>query len=149
MKKLLIILLVLLLLGGGGFAAWWFYLRPDPDAPPPPPPPPTYSSINIPEKGNDSLGITVIKNGKATAHFYFRIMLIFDDPKKQARVQQDLPAITNDLIIELHNLLARKLVEESNYDINLLQAQLQKVCDRRFGPGVVNQISIANMEQAD
>ena len=147
MKKILIILLVLLLLGGGGGAAWWFYFRPDPNAPPPPPPPPELSEIRIPEKANDALGINVIKNGKTASHFYFRLTLIFDDPKKRERAQQMLPEITNDLIIELHSLLARKLVEESGYDPDLIQRQLQKVCDRRLGPGVVDQVTISNMEK--
>jgi hypothetical protein len=45
--------------------------------------------------------------------------------------------------------MARKLVEESKYDFNLIQQQLQKVCDRRLGPGVVNQVTVTNMEQAE
>jgi hypothetical protein len=149
MKKLLIILVVLLLLGGGGGAAWWFYFRADPNAPPPPPPAPTLSQLTIPVKGTDSVTISVIKNGKVVKHFFFRFVLIFDDPKKRDRAKELLPALTNDFIVELHTLLTRKLVEESKYDIDLLQGQLQKVCDRRLGPGVVNQVSIANMEQAE
>ena len=149
MKKLLIILVVLLLLGGGGFAAWWFYLRADPDAPPPPPPPPEYSQLTIPEKAEDSLVINIVKNGKVEKHFFFRFTLIFDAPEKREKASKLMPALINDFNAELHGLMARKLVEESKYDPNLIQQQLQKVCDRRLGPGVVYQVSVTNMEQAE
>jgi flagellar FliL protein len=149
MKKLLIILVVLLLLGGGGAAAWWFYFRTDPDAPPPPPPPPELSQLTIPEAPDDSLVINVIKNGKVEKHFFFRFTLIFDAPDKRDKASKLMPELINDFNEELHGLMARKLVEESKYDPNLIQKQLQKVCDRRLGPGVVNQVSISNMEQAE
>ena len=149
MKKLLIILVVLLLLGGGGFAAWWFYLRTDPNAPPPPPPPPEYTQLTIPEKADDSLVINIVKNGKVEKHFFFRFTLLFDAPEKREKASKLMPALINDFNAELHGLMARKLVEESKYDPNLIQQQLQKVCDRRLGPGVVYQVSVTNMEQAE
>jgi flagellar FliL protein len=149
MKKVLIILVVLLLLGGGGGAAWWFYFRKDPNAPQPPPPPPPLTQLNIPMDPRDALTIPVIKDGKVVKHFYFRLTLIFDDPKNRDKTSPFMPALTNDFIVELSELLPRKLVEESNYDPNLIQKQLQKVCDRRLGPGVVTQVSIANIEQGE
>jgi flagellar protein FliL len=149
MKKILIILVVLLLLGGGGGAAWWFYFRKDPNAAPPPPPPPELSQLSIPIRADDSLTISVIKDGKVTRHFFFRFNLIFDDPKNRDKASKVLPALTNDFVIELSQLLTRKLVEESNYSADIIQSQLQKVCDRRLGPGVVRQVSIANIEQAE
>jgi hypothetical protein len=149
MKKLLIILLVLLLLGGGGFAGWWFYLRADPNAPPPPPPPPEYSQLTIPEKAEDALVINIVKNGKIEKHFFFRFTLLFDDPEKRDKASKLLPALINDFNIELHGLMARKLVEESKYSPDLIQAQLKKVCERRLGAGTLYQVSITNMEQAE
>jgi flagellar basal body-associated protein FliL len=149
MKKLLIILVVLLLLGAGGGAAWWFYFRAAPVAAPPEQAVPTLSQLTIPSRPDDALTISVIKNGQVVRHFFFRFTLIFDDPKKRDLANRVMPALINDFIVELHALLARKLVEESNYDPNLIQAQLQKVCDRRLGPGVVSEVSIANMEQAE
>jgi len=149
MKKILIILLVLLLLAGGGGAAWWFYFRKDPNAPPPPPPVPQLSQLTIPIDPRDALTISVIKDDKVQSHFFFKITLIFDDPANRDKTSRVLPALTNDFVVELSQLLARKLVEDSNYDPNLIQAQLQKVCDRRMGKGVVTQVSIANMEQAE
>jgi hypothetical protein len=149
MKKLLIILIVLLLLGVGGFAAWWFYLRTDPNAPPPPPKAPELSQLTIPERADDSLVINVIKNGKIEKHFFFRFTLIFDAPEKREKASRLMPALINDFNAELHGLMARKLVEESKYDPNLIQQQLQKVCDRRLGAGTVYQVSVTNMEQAE
>ena len=149
MKKLLIILVVLLLLGGGGFAAWWFYLRADPNAPPPPPPPPELSTLTIPERTDDALVINVIKNGKIERHYFFRFSLMFNAPDKRDKASKLMPALINDFNAELHGLMARKLVEESKYDFNLIQQQLQKVCDRRLGAGVVNQVTVTNMEQAE
>jgi flagellar FliL protein len=148
MKKVLIILIVLLLLGGGGGAAWWFYLRKDPNAPPPPPPAPELTQLAIPPDPNDSMTVSVIKNGQIERAFFFRFALTFDDPKKQEKAKQFLPALVNDFQVELHTLLARKIVEDSNYNIDLLQQQLQRVCDQRLGPGVVYKVSIVNMEQA-
>jgi flagellar basal body-associated protein FliL len=147
MKKILILVVVLLLLGGGGGAAWWFYFRTDPNAPPPPPPTPELTQLTIPMRPDDSLTISIIKDGKVPRHFYFRFALIFDDPKNREKAQQFLPALTNDFVVELSQLLSRKLMEESNYNPNIIQAQLQKVCDRRLGKGIVTQVSISNMEQ--
>lgn len=146
MKKLLIILLVLLLLGGGGAAAWWFYFRTDPDAPPPPPKPAEFLPLPLPGE-KEVLVINVIKNGKVEKHFFFRLTLIFDAAEKREKASKLMPALVNDFNEELHGLLARKLVEESKYDPILIQNQLQKVCDRRLGPGVVSQVRIDNMEQ--
>ncbi len=149
MKKLVIILVVLLLLGGGGAAAWWFYFRTDPNAAPPPPKLPELSQLTIPEKADDSLVVNVIKNGKIEKHFFFRFTLIFDAPEKRDKATKLMPALINDFNQELHGLIARKLVEESKYDPDLIQNQLQKVCDRRLGPGIVQQVSVTNMEQAE
>jgi flagellar basal body-associated protein FliL len=147
MKKLLIILVVLLILGGGGAAVWWFYFRTDPNAPPPPAPPPEYSTLTIPEDGKNSLVINVVKNGKVEKHFFIVITLMFDAPDKREKASKLMPALINDVNQELHGLMARKLVEESRYDPNLIQKQLQKVCDRRLGPGVVYQVSVTNLEE--
>jgi flagellar FliL protein len=149
MKKLLIVLVVLLPLGGGGGAVWWFYFRTPPDLPPPAPPLPQLTQLTIPIRPDDSLTISVIKDGKVTKHFFFRFTLIFDDPKNRDKANLVMPALTNDFVIELSQLLTRKLVEESNYDPDIIQSQLQKVCDRRLGKGVVTQVSIANIEQHD
>ncbi len=110
---------------------------------------PELSQLTIPEKADDSLVINVIKNGKIEKHFFFRFTLIFDAPEKRDKATKLMPALINDFNQELHGLIARKLVEESKYDPDLIQNQLQKVCDRRLGPGTVQQVSVTNMEQAE
>ena len=149
MKKLLIILVVLLILGGGGAAAWWFYFRTDPNAPPPPPPPPEYSTLTIPEDGKNPLVVNVVKNGKVEKHFFIIITLMFDAADKREKASKLMPALVNDVNQELHGLMARKLVEESKYDLDLIQQQLQRICDRRLGAGTVYKVSITNMEQQE
>jgi flagellar basal body-associated protein FliL len=151
MKKLLIILLVLLFLGGAA-AAWWFYFRTDPNAPPPPPEPKELSQLTIPERAEDSLVINVVKNDKIEKHFFFRFTLIFDAPEKRDKASKLMPALISDFNQELHGLIARRLVDEikdNSERINLIQKQLQKVCDRRLGPGIVSEVSVTNMEQAE
>lgn len=149
MKKLIIILVILLLLGGGAGAAWWFYFRPDAEAPTEAAPPPTLTQIIIPDNASSALSVSVIKNGKNQRTFFFRLTLIFDAPEKQAMAERMMPLLMNDINIELHVLMARKLVEESDFNQKFIEQRLKKVIDRRLGDGVVYQVSIANMEAAD
>lgn len=149
MKKLIIILVILLLLGGGAGAAWWFYFRPGAPVAEAVPAPPTLTQIIIPDKASSALSVSVIKNGKAQKTFFFRLTLIFDAPEKQAKAQRILPLLMNDINVELHVLMARKLVEESEFNQGFIEQRLKKVVDRRLGEGTVYQVSIANMEAAD
>jgi flagellar protein FliL len=149
MKKLIIILVILLLLGGGAGAAWWFYFRPDAEATTEAAPPPTLTQIIIPDNASSALSVSVIKNGKNQRTFFFRLTLIFDAPEKQATAERMMPLLMNDINIELHVLMARKLVEESDFNQKFIEQRLKKVIDRRLGDGVVYQVSIANMEAAD
>jgi hypothetical protein len=78
-----------------------------------------------------------------------RFTLMFDATEKRETVSKLMPVLINDFNQELHGLLARKLVEESKYDRVLIESQLQKLCDRRFGPSVVSQVRIDNMEEQE
>lgn len=144
MKKLLLILVLLLLLGGGAAAAWWFYLRKPDNAPPPPPPAPTLSKIDL-----ESLPISVIKNNRVARVFFIKLTLIFDDPKKQDKVEKIMPRLVDGFNVELHELLARKLVEESDYNNDLILLRLQEVSDRLMGPGTVYKVSIAAIDRQE
>lgn len=145
MKKLLLILVLLLLLGGGAAAAWWFYLRKPDNAPPPPPPVPTLSKIDI----EPPLPISVIKNNRVARVFYLKLTLIFDDPKKQDKVEKILPRLVDGFNVELHELLSRKLMEESDYNNDLIILRLQEVSDRLMGPGTVYKVSIAGIDRQE
>ena len=149
MKKLIIILVLLLLLGGGAGAAWWFLYRVDANAAPDAPLPPTLSQIIIPADAASSLSVSVIKNGRAQRTFFFRLTLIFDASEKQAKAEQMMPLLMNDINIELHVLMARKLVEESDFNQAFIEQRLKKVVDRRLGEGTVYRVSITNMEAVD
>ena len=144
MKKLLLILVLLLLLGGGGAAAWWFYLRKPDNAPPPPPPAPTLSKIDL-----DPLSISVIKNNHVERVFFIKLTLIFDSQSKHDKVQKILPRMIDGFNVELHELLSRKLMEESGYNTDLILMRLQEVSDRLAGPGTVMKVSLAGIDRQE
>jgi len=144
MKKLLLILVLLLLLGGGAAAAWWFYLRKPDNAPPPPPPAPTLSKVDL-----EPMPISVIKNNRVARVFYLKLTLIFDDPKKQDKVEKIMPRLVDGFNVELHELLSRKLMEESDYNNDLIIMRLQEVSDRLMGPGTVAKVSISGIDRQE
>ncbi|HEX6121472.1 MAG TPA: hypothetical protein VFZ03_18650 [Dongiaceae bacterium] len=145
MKKLLIVFVLLLLLGGGGgAAAWWFYFRspelPDDAAPAAP----QLSQIEL-----DTIPITVVRNGKPIYQFFFRIVLMFDDPLKMDRVQQELPAVYDAVTTELHQLLARKQVEQAGFEEPLIRQRLDKAVKARIGDDKIYKVSIRAMERME
>jgi hypothetical protein len=145
MKKLLIVFVLLLLLGGGGgAAAWWYYFR-TPDAPEDSgPATPQLSQIEL-----DTIPITVVRNGKPTYQFFFRIVLMFDDPLKMDQVQQELPVVYDAVTTELHTLLGRKQVEQGGFEEPLIRQRLDKVVKARIGEGKIYKVSIRAMERME
>jgi hypothetical protein len=141
MKKLLLILILLLLLGGGAGAAWWFYLRKPDNAPPPSP---TLTKIDL-----DPLAISVVKNNRVARVFFIKLTLIFDSSKKQEKVKLILPRLIDGFNVELHELLGRKLMEESDYNNDLMLVRLQGTADRLMGPATVTQITIVGVDRHD
>ncbi|HEY3147735.1 MAG TPA: hypothetical protein VGJ75_15360 [Dongiaceae bacterium] len=145
MKKLLIVFVLLVLLGGGGgAAAWWFYFRapatPDDAAPAVP----QLSQLEL-----DTIPITVVRNGKPTYQFFFRIVLMFDDPLKMDQVQQELPAVYDAVTTELHTLLGRKQVEQAGFEEPLIRQRLDKVVKARIGEDKIYKVSIRAMERME
>jgi hypothetical protein len=145
MKKLLIVFVLLLVLGGGGgAAAWWYYFR-TPDAPEDAgPASPQLSQIEL-----DTIPITVVRNGKPTYQFFFRIVLMFDDPLKMDMVQQELPAVYDAVTTELHTLLGRKQVEQGGFEEPLIRQRLDKAVKARIGEGKIYKVSIRAMERME
>jgi hypothetical protein len=145
MKKLLIVFVLLLVLGGGGgAAAWWFYFR-TPDAPGDAvPAAPQLSQIEL-----ETIPITVVRNGKPTYQFFFRIVLMFDDPLKMDQVQQELPAVYDAVTTELHTLLSRKQVEQAGFEEPLIRQRLDKVVKARIGQDKIYKVSIRAMERME
>jgi hypothetical protein len=145
MKKLLVVFVLLLVLGGGGgAAAWWYYFR-TPDAPEDTgPATPQLSQIEL-----DTIPITVVRNGKPTYQFFFRIVLMFDDPLKMDQVQQELPVVYDAVTTELHQLLGRKQVEQGGFEEPLIRQRLDKVVKARIGEGKIYKVSIRAMERME
>lgn len=145
MKKLLIVLVLLLLLGGGGGgAAWWFYFRAPETEEDAGPAVPQLSQIEL-----ETIPITVVRNGKPTYQFFFRIVLMFDDPLKMDLVQQELPAVYDAVTTELHQLLGRKQIEQAGFEEPLIRQRLDKAVKARVGADKVYKVSIRAMERMD
>lgn len=145
MKKLLILFVVLLVLGGsGGAAAWWFYFRAPESAEDSGPAVPQLSQLEL-----DTIPITVVRNGKPIYQFFFRIVLMFDDPLKMQEVQYILPAVYDAVTTELHQLLSRKQLEQSGFEEPLIRQRLDKVVRARIGQGKIYKLSIRAMERMD
>ena len=146
MKKLLIVFVLLLLLGGGGGgAAWWFYFR-TPDMAE------DEEATSIPQLSQielETIPITVVRNGKPTYQFFFRIVLMFDDPMKMEMVQYNLPAVYDAVTTELHQLLGRKQVEQAGFEEPLIRQRLDKAVRARVGQDKIYKVSIRAMERMD
>ena len=144
MKKLLIVFLLLLLLGGGGGgAAWWYYFR-TPETTEEAPAPLALSQLEL-----ETIPITVVRNGKPAYQFFFRIVLMFDDPLKMERVQQELPAVYDAVTTELHQLLGRKQVEQAGFEEPLIRQRLEKAIKARVGADEIYRVSIRAMERME
>lgn len=145
MKKLLIVFVLLLVLGsGGGAAAWWFYFRAPETVEEDGPAAPQLSQIEL-----DTIPITVVRNGKPTYQFFFRIVLMFDDPMKMEQVQYELPAVYDAVTTELHQLMGRKQVEQSGFEEPLIRQRLDKAVKARVGAEKIYRLSIRAMERMD
>ena len=145
MKKLLIVFVLLLLLGGGGgAAAWWFYFRPPDIAEDEAPAAPQLSQIEL-----DTIPITVVRGGKPAYQFFFRIVLMFDDPAKLELVQQKMPAVYDAVTTELHQLLDRKQVEQGGFEEPLIRQRLDKAVRAKVGQDKIYKLSIRAMERLD
>ena len=145
MKKLLIVFLLLLLLGGGGgAAAWWFYFRAPETVEDAGPVAPQLSQGEL-----DTMPITVLRNGKPTYQFFFRIVLMFDDPLKMEQVQYNLPAVYDAVTTELHQLLSRKQMEQNGFEEPLIRQRLDKAIKARVGQDKIYKVSIRAMERMD
>jgi hypothetical protein len=97
----------------------------------------------------DTIPITVLRNGKPAYQFFFRIILMFDDPLKMDQVQQELPQVYDAVTTELHQLLGRKQVEQKGFEEPLIRQRLEKAVKARVGDGKIYRVSIRAMERMD
>jgi flagellar basal body-associated protein FliL len=145
MKKLLIVFVLLLVVGGGGAAAaWWFYFRgPELTAEA------AATPLQLSQIELDTIPITVLRSGKPAYQFFFRIVLMFDDPLKMDQVQQELPQVYDAITTELHQLLGRKQVEQRGFEEPLIRQRLEKAVVARIGDEKIYRVSIRAMERMD
>jgi hypothetical protein len=141
MKKIIAILLLLLLIGGGGAAYWYFQLR---EEGPVAEAEQQFSRIEL-----DTISIARIKNGIAEQLFSVQVVLLVDDPEKDAKVRAVLPSIVDALIVELHWLLSRKIMEQYDFDQELIRTRLEKAAIRRIGAGWVHRLTVRNIERIE
>ena len=145
MKKLLIVFVLLLVLGGGGgAAAWWYYFRAPEAVEDEAPAGPQLSQIEL-----DTIPITVVRNGRPTYQFFFRIVLVFDDPLKMDQVQHELPVVYDAVTTELHQLLGRKQIEQGGFEEPLIRQRLDRIVKARIGGGKIYKVSVRAMERMD
>jgi hypothetical protein len=141
---LIVFVLLLVLGGGGGAAAWWYYFRAPEVAEEEGTATPQLSQIEL-----ETIPITVVRNGKPTYQFFFRIILMFDDPLKMDQVEHELPLVYDAVTTELHQLLSRKQVEQGGFEEPLIRQRLDKAVKARIGNGKIYKVSIRAMERMD
>ena len=90
-----------------------------------------------------------MRNGKPAYQFFFRIVLMFDDPLKMEQVQYNLPAVYDAVTTELHQLLSRKQMEQNGFEEPLIRQRLDKAIKARVGQDKIYKVSIRAMERMD
>lgn len=129
MKKLVLILLVLLLLGGGGAAGWWFFLR-KPAAIEPAaasaPAAPVY--LNLP-----AFTVPVIRDGQLHGLVTVEMAFQMKDEATLAQAKAVTPLITDRLYVALYDLIGRRLMQERNFDLELIKGRLLLAANKALG----------------
>ena len=93
--------------------------------------------------------MAVVRNGRPAYQFFFRVVLMFDDPFKKEHVQRELPQVYDALATELHQLMNRKLIEQKGFDEPLIRQRLEKAVKTRIGADQIYRVSIRSMERMD
>jgi flagellar basal body-associated protein FliL len=144
MKKFLLILLLPLFLAGGAAAAWWFLLRGDapesaeeesaPDAKP------VYLDMA-------QMAIPVIRADGTVRTFILELSLEVTGEESATAVTELMPRLQDKMLVTLHELLARRFVEDSGYDQELIKRHLVRAARQTAGEGRIGAVLIRAMEQ--
>jgi len=147
MIRILFFVLPLLLLGAGGGAAWWFYFR-APDAAP-----------TVEDRGPtaplrlfvdfDPMVLPVIRNDKVVEHLTFTIIVEVATEDLQGQVKEATLRLKDAYRSELHALFSRRIIQERDNVVPLLNKRLKNASDRVLGEGVVNQVLVNIMTRRD
>lgn len=141
MKKLLLIGMALILLGGGA-GGWWFFLR-SPAAPPAAPGEAVASSDRTPVYVPlPSIVVSVLRGERLVRHVKVDVALEVHGEANRAQLVAGLPRVLDAFVVELHELLRHRYVEEGGYDPALLKRRLKAAAARAIGPGLVADILV-------
>lgn len=144
MKKFLSILVLLLFLAGGAAAAWWFLLRADmsetAEQRPASAGKPVYLAMA-------QMAVPVIRADGSIRTFIFELSLELPDQEAVGAVSELMPRLHDAVLVTLHDLLARRFVEESGYDQELIKRHLVRVVRQTAGEDLISAVLIRTMEQ--
>lgn len=144
MKKLVLILLVLLLLGGGGAAAWWFFLR-TPPADPQQAAAPTAAPIaylKLP-----AFTVPVIRDGVPHGLITVEMTIELKDESIRPHAEELMPLLTDRLFVVLYDLLGRRIMQEQNFNLDMVKGRLLIAADKVLGePGAFTNVTFTAVE---
>jgi flagellar FliL protein len=143
MKKLVLILLVLLLLGGGGAAAWWFFLRkPAGDSQQAAATAAPIAYLKLP-----AFTVPVIRDGTPHGLITVEMTVELKDESLRAHAEERMPVLTDRLFVTLYDLLGRRLMQEQNFNLDLVKGRLLIAADKVMGePGAITNVTFTAVE---
>ncbi|MEO5373269.1 MAG: hypothetical protein H7840_03200 [Alphaproteobacteria bacterium] len=155
MKIVGIIIVLLVLLGGIAFGLVKFNLVTIPadmvpgplrpylvkgDEPPPPPPPPAPSSYVEMEQ----FVVPIIVNGTLKGSILIEVRLEVD-PHGKSHVEQSMPLIHDAIIRGLYDFLPKHMEDRRTADLQVLKAEIQRICTRVVGEGIIRAVLVQNV----
>jgi flagellar FliL protein len=142
MKKLVLILLVLLLLGGGGAAAWWFFLRQPAGDPQQAAATAPIAYLKLP-----AFTVPVIRDGTPHGLITVEMTVELKDESLRAHAEERMPVLTDRLFVTLYDLLGRRLMQEQNFNLDLVKGRLLIAADKVMGePGAITNVTFTAVE---
>lgn len=140
MKKLFLIGMALILLGGGA-GGWWFFLR-SPAAPAAPGEAVASSDQAPVYVPLPSIVVSVLRGERLVRHVKVDVALEVHGEANRAQLVAGLPRVLDAFVVELHELLRHRYVEEGGYDPALVKRRLKAAAARVIGPGLVADILV-------
>ena len=125
----------------GGGAAWWF-LDQAPAESEASPPVPDPAFIKIP-----GVAVPVIQADGTIRTFLLDIALELPDEAALDAVNPLMPRITDRLLVTLHELLGRRFVADSGYDLELIKQHLIRVTREVAGETRIADVLIENFQE--
>jgi flagellar basal body-associated protein FliL len=144
MKKLLLIVTLLLFLAGGAGAAWWFLLREPSDTAAEQDSAPAAKPVYL---DMAQMTVPVIRADGTVRTFIFELSLEVTSEEAVEPVLALMPRLQDTVLVTLHELLARRFMEERDYDQELIKRHLARVAREVAGEDLVTAVLIRAMER--